>query len=685
MSFRLGVDIGGTFTDLVALDETTGRVSRTKSLSTPRHLAKGVLSAILKAGIPLNQAGMFVHGSTIAINALLQLDGAETALITTRGFRDVLEMGRKNRPDMYNLFFKRPPVLVPRERRFEVAERLDAGGAVLSPVDPDEVETLVAALPPTVTALAVCLLHSYTNPDHERLVGSVVRNRRPDLYLSLSSDISRERQEYERTSTAVLNAYVGPKVSSYLVDLRADLTSRGLGETMFITQSNGGMMTIDMAVEQPLRTMESGPAAGVIGTAYICDQLGISNAIAFDMGGTSAKACVIEEGLPEMASEFYFGGRVTGLPVQGSFLEIIEVGAGGGSIAYADATGGLRVGPQSAGSEPGPICYGLGGTEPTVTDANLLVGKIDGKYFLGGEMILDSASAERALDVLGQEFGQSASEVANGIIRIANSMMSNAIRAVTVEKGRDPRDFTLVAYGGAGSLHAVAIAAELQIPTVLIPAGASTFAAFGMLTADVSHDVAHTMLARLDKVDGAELAENFATLEQEALKFLVLHGGVGSGPVRYIRKLDLRYLGQFHPLTLQVPADEQPAEIAGRISRLFHSAHLVRFGHNAPREPVEITAMRVTIVSEVPKPEALSIESPEKKLVGSTRRVLFESGEWVDCAVYYRDQLKEGEIVLGPAIIQETTTALPLRAGDSAQVLRGGHVKIRIGSTGDAS
>jgi N-methylhydantoinase A len=605
----------------------------------------------------------------------------KTALLTTEGFRDVLEMGRKNRPDMYNLFFRPRMCPVPRTLRVEVRERLDARGNELHELDLDGLRAAIDGLPDDVASVAISFLHSYVDPKHEIAAAAEVRSRRPDVFVSTSGALSREIGEYERTCTVVVNAYVGPLVSGYLQRLRAHLSAHECTAPLLITQSNGGVMTSSVAVVQPIRTLESGPAAGVTGVARMAQGLGTGDAIAFDMGGTSAKACVINRGEPEASTEYFIGGRLLGLPVQVPFLDIVEVGAGGGSIAYVDEGGGLRVGPRSAGSVPGPASYALGGVEPTITDANVTLGRIDPDYFLGGEMRLDAELAASALTRLGRAFGMDGPECALGVVRIANTIMASAIRSITIERGRDPRDFTLVAYGGAGAVHAASLAAELQVPEVIVPSGAGTFAAFGMLVTDLRHDVARTLLGRLDSIDDAELNALFRELETEAAEY-VTHQLIGDAISRmtYIRKLDLRYVGQFHPLTLTVPPGAG-VRLSAQLPDLFHRAHADRYGHNAPREPIEVRALRVSAISEVAKPAPGSGAEPAPVRVAAQRRrqVLMDDGGWHDCAVHRRPNLPPGAVVDGPAIIEDVATTVLIPVRDRAQVLRDGHLRIRLG------
>src|SRR5436190_573477 len=449
---RIAVDIGGTFTDLVAVDDR-GQVYRSKSLTTPDDLARGIDDCLKSANVDVTGASFFVHGSTITINAVLERKGARTGLITTKGFRDVYEIGRGNRPEGYNLFFKRPVPLVSRDLRMEVNERLYASGELLQSLDDQSVMAAIDVLKSAgVESVAVCLLHSYANPIHEKRLGELLRQYFPEAYVSLSHEILREFREYERTSTTVLNSYVGPIVSGYLVSLEKMLGVARFSGTFRLMQSNGGVMSAETAMKMPVTMMESGPVAGVIAAAHLGEQLDCRHIISFDMGGTTAKASLIKDFHPEVTSSYYVGGYVSGHPMMLPVVDLVEVGNGGGSIAWIDPAGGLKIGPQSAGASPGPACYGQGGTEPTVTDANLIVGRIDPEYFLGSGIRLQREKAAQAItEKIGQPLGLSLEEAALGILTIANFNMSLAVRAVSVEKGYDPRDCVLVPSGGGGA------------------------------------------------------------------------------------------------------------------------------------------------------------------------------------------------------------------------------------------
>src|SRR6476661_2722528 len=514
---RLAADIGGTFTDVAMFDERTGALTFGKALSTPQRLVDGISRGVEKAGSDYRSAGLFLHGSTIAINTLLERTGAKTALLITEGFRDIYEIGRVNRPDAYNLFFSKHAPLVKRSSRFEVSERLLADGTVHKKLDEDAVRALAKSLKGRgIESVAILLLHSYRNPVHEIRVKELVKQELPDAFVSASHELSQEYREFERASTVVANAYVGPRVAEYLAQLERHLKQQGFGGDFFVVQSTGGLFPIDHARRDCVRMLESGPAAGVIGAQAICAQLGLKDAIAFDMGGTTAKAGVISDSKPLTTGSALIGGYEKALPIQIPMMDIFEVGTGGGSIARVGEGNSLRVGPQSAGSIPGPACYGRGGTEPTVTDANVLLGRLDADNFLGGEMKLDVAAAKRAMqEKLATPLGLDITEAADGILRIAVTAMSYAVKAVTTERGLDAGSFLMVVYGGAGPLHASAIAREIGIKQVLIPFAPGYFSAYGMLFSDLRYDYVRSCFRKLDEVSFDEIDAIYASMEQE--------------------------------------------------------------------------------------------------------------------------------------------------------------------------
>src|SRR5215470_13286768 len=539
------IDIGGTFTDLIGFDDRAGRFLQAKSLTTPRDLVRGIVDCIRKSGLEARSIDELIHGSTTAINTLIERKGAKTGLIVTRGTRDVYVIGRGNRPEAYNLLFHKHRPLVPRHLTCEVAGRLVSSGDEHEPLDAAAVRDACRKLAAEgVEAVAVCFLHSYINPEHERAAGAIVREMLPDAYLSLSHDILREYREFERMSTTAVNAYIGPKVGGYVKGLKSRLSDIGFAGDLSIMRSNGGVMTPEVATERPVAMMESGPVGGIIASAQVGQALGYPNVISFDMGGTTAKASLVRDGEATLAPGYYVGGYASGHPVMLPMIDVVEVGAGGGSIAWRDDIGALKVGPQSAGADPGPICYRQGGTEPTITDANVVLGRLDPDNFLGGTMKLDADGARRGIEQkIAKPLKLDTVAAAQAIVDIAVNRMSLAVREVSVAKGYDPRDFALVASGGAGPIHVCAIARELYIPTVIVPLFPSHFSALGMLLADERHDFTRTVYSDLASVDFDKLLEVHDEMREQARTSL-----------RHTRNakeqiaLDLRYVGQeFNP------------------------------------------------------------------------------------------------------------------------------------------
>ena len=505
----IGVDIGGTFTDLVGYRD--GAIVTSKTSTIPADPTEGIAAALSLAGCDLTTMDELIHGSTIAINTVLEHKGARTALITTEGMRDVYAIGRGNRPDAFNLFFHRPRPLVPRDLTFEIGERMNAAGAVLKPLDPSAVEALAEKLAALrIESVAVCFLHAYANPAHEIVTGEVLRRKLAGAFVTLSHEILREFREYERTSTTVLNAFVGPRVSRYLSRFEDFGRKSRFGGQIAIMRSNGGTMSVAEARRAPVAMMESGPVAGMIGAGRVAQMLGLERAIGFDMGGTTAKTSLITDGVPPIEEGYVIGDAFSGQPMQLPVVDIVEVGAGGGSIAWCDERGGLHVGPQSAGAEPGPACYGRTGTEPTVTDADLALGRLNDARFLGGQMRLDRVRAVAAVDKVGARLGLDTMTAALGIATIVDSAMSLAVRAVSVKRGIDPRESTMIAFGGAGPLHAAAIAREISIPKVVIPKFPGAFSALDMLMAEWRQDFVRTLIGELGKIDPGTAATAFA-------------------------------------------------------------------------------------------------------------------------------------------------------------------------------
>ena len=677
---RVAVDIGGTFTDLAWHDRATNTVQFGKVLSTPPHFAEGVHRILAKGGVDMGEVLHFVHGSTVAVNAVIQRRGARTGLITTEGFTDIYEIGRANRPDTYNLFFEKPHLLVPATLRFGVRERIDPTGAVVTRLSIASVKAAIRKLRAAkVEAVAVCLLHSYANPAHEIAVGELLRKLMPDVFTTLSHEILREYREYERTSTTVLNCYVGPDVSRYLTAIDEPLRGNNFRGTFYVMQSNGGAMTAARAVQAPVATMESGPAGGIIGAAAIGKELGFDNVIAFDMGGTTAKACLIERGLPRMTDQYYVGGYRDGYPMRLPVVDIIEVGAGGGSIAWVDPAGGLKVGPQSAGASPGPACYALGGTAPTVTDGNLIIGRLNAERFLGGDLHLDTAAAAEAIErVVAKPFGMDLLEAAHGIVKIADARMSAVVRAITLQRGYDPRDFTLIAFGGGGPLHAAAIARELRIPRVVIPPQPGHFSALGMLWTDLRHDFVQTRVVSLADVSAADLDGWFAPMERNGRDVLRSEGSAASD-ILLLRSVDVRYLGQEYTVT--VPVSGEAGDHA-RLRERFDAAYEQRYGHADPDIPAQIVTLRLAAIGLVAKPEASALRRPVTNATaqGNARPVYFDTvRRTLETPVLQREALPVDRDIEGPAIIEERASTTVVHPGDCVRAEAGGSLIITIG------
>jgi N-methylhydantoinase A len=664
--FTIAVDIGGTFTDLIGYEARTGRFLQAKSLTTPKDLVEGVLACIDRSGAAVAAATDIVHGSTIAVNTVLEAKGARTGLVVTLGTRDVYSIGRGNRPDAYNLFFRRPRPLVPRALTFEVPERMLASGEVMTPLDEDAVAAACAALrEASVEAVAVCFLHSYANPEHERRAGAIIRAELPEAYVSLSHEILRQYREYERTSTTVVNSYIGPVVSRYVEALERRLRERDFDGELWIMQSGGGVMTPTTAARQPVTMMESGPVGGIIAATEVGRELGHKDVIAFDMGGTTAKVSLIRDSTPTITDGYYLGGYAEGHPLLGPVVDVVEVGTGGGSIAWIDEVGALKVGPRSAGAEPGPICYRRGGVDPTITDANVALGRIRPSAFMGGEMDLDVEGAlEGIAKHVAEPLGLEPLEAAHGVVEVANAKMALAVREVSVAKGHDPRDFVLLASGGAGPLHAVAIARELDIPRVIVPRYPGHFSAVGMLLTDERHDLVQTIYARLDRLDPSRLAASYSEMADELARL------IGADRLRVEAFLDMRYAGQDFTLPVPVDEGELAADNLEPIRRRFDDVHERRYGHHAADEHVEVVNLRVTGFGSRDKPRLAGV--PDGR--GSSRspdrgRVHFERGDQpIDAPIYARDDLVPGDQVAGPALIEEYASTTIVFAGDVVNV-----------------
>ncbi len=670
----LGVDVGGTFTDFFLIDDQTGETWVHKVNSTPDDPSRAILSGI-DALAPLMSDGLafLAHGTTVATNALIQRRGGKVALITTAGFRDLLEIGRQTRPKIYDLKADNPEPLVPRQRRFEIVERIDAKGDIDTPLDESQIPGLIEEIRDSeAESVAICFLFSFLNPHHERLVGQAIRAQLPDIEISLSSDIQPEFREYERLSTTVLNAYLQPLVGRYMTTLAGALEKKSLGAKVGISQSSGGLMSIDRAAAVPIRTALSGPAAGVTGAVALSKLSGHQNLITFDMGGTSTDVCLVSNGQAEMA----YARNVAEFPVRLAMLDIHTVGAGGGSIAFVDKDGLLKVGPRSAGAAPGPACYGQGGTEPTVTDANLVLGRLLAQL-VGGEMRLDIAQAETAIKNLGQKLGLNLMETAHGIVRIVNSNMVRAIRAVSIERGYDPRLFTLAAFGGAGALHAVEVARELDMPSILIPPAPGILCAEGVAAADLEE--AFVATCRTPLSGSLELVSTSTTkLLQEANAWFETEQ-VAASLRNKSMAFDMRYIGQNFELT--VPRDElddnflDPASLRGD----FLAAHKTKYGHADPEAAIEIVNVRV-VARQLRPPTLRSSrsngEEPPASEATGTHNVWFNADEPHESAIVDRATLHEGTTIDTPSVISQFDATTLLPPGYSLSVVSGGSLLI---------
>ncbi|MCH8338051.1 MAG: hydantoinase/oxoprolinase family protein [Chloroflexi bacterium] len=675
---RLAIDVGGTFIDFVLLDESTGGVTSEKELSLVHELSDRIFAGMERLEISPADLDMITHGSTVVINTILQERGGKIGLITTRGFRDVLELGRGSRPEVYNLLYKPPKPLVPRYLRTEVPERLNHQGSIVIPLDEKATRKVVERLKAReVDGIAVCFLHAYANPSHERRVREIIHEVYPEAQVSISSDITGEFREFERTSTVVLNTYVMPRMRAYVSDLEARLTDSGFRGALNMIQSTGGMVSYREAQEMPIRTLESGPAGGVIGALALGSQIGQPNLIASDVGGTSFDVALIQDGRPFEKSETYINKR----PVLQPTIDIVSIGAGGGSIAWLDEAGGFRVGPRSAEADPGPACFGKGGTEPTVTDAHLLLGRINPKFFLGQRMKLDVTTAEQAVrEKIAEPLGLSIQEAAYGITHLADTNMVNAIRQVTIERGHDPRDFSLLCYGGGGGLFAGSLATELEIQTAIIPTNPAVFSAWGILNSDYREDVVRTNVIPLSEISVDRLLQMFEELAELGAGQLE-KSGIPTAAVKYARVVDMRYEGQEHAVRVPVPSDaELKKEGMKALQERFDFLHEQAYAHASPGTPTELVNLRLTASVESKKPLMLEIESGSgdgSSALKATRKVYFKNADGeVDCPIYDRGKLGAGDRFEGPAVIEEWNSTVVVNPGQQLHVDAYGNLMI---------
>lgn len=684
MALNLGIDTGGTHTDLILFDTTNGQIWTAKVATTPSDPLAGVLTGIdqilEKSGAHIEKLDQLVYGTTIVVNMLVQHISTETGLITTRGFRDVLEIGRAYRQgNIYDLNIDKPLPLVRRDLRMEVNQRTNFRGETLLPLDEADCRSVVRALKARgVRSISVCLLHSYANPSDEQRVKEIIAEEYPEAYVSLSSEINPVFREYERTSTTVVNAYVTPSMVEHLQDFENQVCRLGLQGRLYTMQANGGKATFNAARLRPVQVVNSGPVAGVIAGMEIARLAGYPNAITIDMGGTSCDVSLIEGGLPLFAAE----SSVEGYPVQIPTIDLTIVGAGGGSIAWLDSGGGLRVGPQSAGAKPGPVCYLRGGTQPTVTDANLVTGRLNPDYFLGGDIHLGIDAAHQAIEEkIAKPLGIETLEAAAGIIEVANATMIRAMKLISVERGYDPHDFILIAFGGAGPLHALRLAEELEIPVVIVPRYPGNTSALGLVLADVRHDFVTTSIQRLEEAEPDRIEQIFQELEKQASAQLE-EDQIPSEQRLLNRYCDLRYFGQGYEVNVPVHGAVREQADLEAIVLGFHNAHRRAFGHAMEGDPVEVVNFRVSASGLNPKP-TLSAPSQGELSVGieSARkgeREIYLEGRFLLCPVYERSLMKPGMQVKGPAIVEQTGSTSLILPNYSARVDVAGSLTITL-------
>lgn len=677
---RIGTDIGGTFTDIVWVNDHTGEIRADKAATTPADVVQGVMAAYAKTDVEADAVGQFIHGSTVATNALVTQRGAVTGLITTKGFRDILEIRRIDRPDehIYNIFWEKPKPLVPRRRRLEISARMMFDGTVLEPVEETEVRVVTEKLLELgVQSIAVCLLHAYADPTHELTVRDIIREIDPDIYVSMSHEVAREIREYERTSSTVIDAYVKMPVVGYLNRLDATLRhDTGLANSPLIANSSGGVSTVEAIGRAPIQMMESGPAGGAIGAAYLAEQLGTPNLVTGDVGGTSYDVSIVVDGKTVLRTEH----EILGYAAKVSSIDVRSVGAGGGSIARVDSGGRLHVGPASAGADPGPMCYGRGGDEPTVTDAAVVTGLIDPTLFAGGEMQLRPELAVKGIEAIAGQLGLTSDATAEGILTVARNNMANVTRQTLVGQGHDPRDFALLAFGGGGGLFASEVARALDIPNVIIPRHPSVFSAWGMLNADIVGSFARSYLRQVPLVDIQYIQRLFGEMESEALQ-LTDDAGVPRENVTFHRSIDCRYTGQGHEVEVplgELPIDENLVDV---LPELFDEVHEARFGHRMPsnRETVTYRLRVFGSMHRLPLVEIDSDDDSVKTALVGTKQV-FVNREWRDAGIYDRSKLLAGATIPGPALIQEPSHVSVLMPGDTAKVDAFGALRIAVGN-----
>ncbi len=677
---RVATDIGGTFTDLVALDDK-GNLITHKTNTTPPDFEKGVLNVIHESGTSASDIEMFLHGTTTIINTLIERKGAKTALITTKGFRDILEIQRCNRPDLFNLVFAKPKPFIPRYLRREVTERVATDGTVVTPLNEDDVLKCVEYFKKEgVESIAICYLNSYINDEHELRTLELVRQAWPEVFVTASVEITREWREYERTSSIALNAYVLPMASSYLDRLETKLGSEGFEGKKYLMQSNGGSTTFTQARRTPINLLESGPVAGVLGSAILGEIIGVKNIISMDIGGTTAKCSLIDNGKTTVTTEYRIQRteRYAGYPVMVPVIDINEIGNGGGSIAWIDNAGSLRVGPESAGAFPGPVAYGLGGTEPTTTDACLVTGRLSPANF---DMDVDMGKVKAVIEEkIAKPMGVNVDEAALDIIRVAEANMVNALRLVSVRRGYDPREFAIVAHGGGGPMHCAELARELNANGVIVPNSAAVFSAWGMLMTDVRHDWVRTVICPLETTSADEINSIWNGLKEEAMQRMY-NEGLSNKEIVFQTIVDMRYQGQEHTVPVQASTITWDENTGTDLLETFHKNHEHAYTFRLDGTPVEIVNFHLVALGILDKPEIAKIAAIGDEIIESegTRNVLYNDKKWHETPVYLRSKLKAGFTGNGPMLIDEKTATTVVLPDQKLSVDDYGHLIINSG------
>lgn len=688
-SYRIGIDIGGTFTDLVTMNERSGELRIIKLSSTPEDPSEAFLNIITKCldefGLQASDAAYLAHGTTVATNTIIEQKGARTALIATEGFRDVFEIARQIRSDLYTLFCDKPPPLIPRHLCFEAAERMNAKGRALKSLAETDIARLISRLRgENVESVVVCLLHSYINPDHERMIGDAIAREMPEVSVSLSSNLCPEMREYFRASTTAINGIVMPVVSRYIKRLEGRLEDLGFRSGLHLMTSSGGIISSTVASREPVNLIESGPAAGVSAVAYFGEITGFKDLISFDMGGTTAKMGLVESGKPRIAPHFEVGtaavanDRSAGYPVRTPVVDLVEIGAGGGSIAWIDDGGSLRVGPKSAGADPGPACYGKGQTLPCITDAHVFLGRINPAAFIGGGRELRRDLSENAIQSLADRLGLDIWRTAQGILDIANASMVSAARLISVQRGFDPRKFVLVGYGGAGPLHANAIAEELDIERTLIPMSPGLACALGLLVGNIKHDFKRSHLRKLDRFESTAAIKIWNEFEQRGRETLASEGVIPER-MHFVRQVEMRYVGQSYELTVECPEGKLDEPSIDRIRTAFFEQHRSVYGYAATDEPTEIVNLALTAIGRIRQPSPKILKKSSGHLtpaIKSHREVYFASTGLITCCTYDRYRLKDGDVVPGPAIVEEYDSTVVINPGYQAAVDQYGNLLI---------